>query len=269
MIETQVWKGWRALVTGASSGIGETLARRLAAGGVNLVLTARRADRLEQLATELRAAHGVEVAVIPADLGAADGPTQLLAAVAAQGLQIDMLVNNAGLAATGPFAQTAQDRELLMLQVNVVAVAQLAHQLVPAMVERGRGHVVFVGSIAAYMSIPLMGGYAGTKAYIKRFSEALGHELKGTGVGVTAIHPGGTITEFSDQAGITLTGFEAKLMMSADAVARIGLAAAAKGRLSVITGWMNWAMVRAFALLPRWLSLRIGYALYAKLTGHP
>lgn len=267
MIETNAWKGWRALVTGASAGIGDAIARRLAAGGVHLVLTARRADRLEALAAELRAQHGVEVDVFPADLGQPDGPEALVEAIEARGLAIDLLVNNAGLGAAGPFAKSSLSRELLAVQVNVVAVVALTHRLLPAMVARGRGHVVFVGSIAAYMSIPLMASYAGTKAYIRRFSEGLAHELRETGVGVTAIHPGGTVTEFGDQAGMTLGKTEERVMMTADAVARIGLEGAARGRMSVITGWFNRVTVWLMQALPRALSLRIAHGLYAKITG--
>lgn len=260
------FKGWRALVTGASAGIGAELARALAKAGCNLVITARRVERLKALAAELRDAHGVEVAVVAGDLATPAGIDAVVAGCDAAG-PVDLLVNNAGLGKAGRFLDNDWAMEQAVLAVNVGACLALTHRLVPAMVERGRGHVVFLGSIAAYTPIPWFAAYAASKAYIKRFAEGLSRELAGTGVGVTTVHPGGTASEFSDVAGMALDERLEKTLMPAAAVVDIGLRGAARGKLNVVTGALNVLTVWLMRLVPTGLMMRVTGGLYQKLAG--
>ena len=188
-----------ALITGASSGIGAEFARRFAAAGANLVISARRVERLESLADELRTSHKVEVTVIPADLARPDGAQALAAALA--GRQIDILINNAGWGHIGHFATEDPIGITEELQVNVVALTQLARHFLPGMLERNRGIVVNLASTAAFQPVPNMAVYAATKAYVLSLTEALWGEVRGSNVRVLALAPGGTATEFFDIAG--------------------------------------------------------------------
>ncbi|HJO03585.1 MAG TPA: SDR family oxidoreductase [Acidobacteriota bacterium] len=185
-----------ALVTGASSGIGLELARLFAADGHDLVLTARRESRLRQLAAELSETHGVEVAVVAADLAAPDAPRALHDTVEQRGLQVDALVNNAGFGSSGSFADADLDRQLEMIQVNVGALVELTGLCLPAMRRRGRGWIMNVASTAAFQPGPLMSVYFATKAFVLHFSEAIAEEVREEGVVVSAFCPGPTLTEF-------------------------------------------------------------------------
>ncbi len=260
--------GWRALVTGASAGIGQEMARVLADWKVDLVLTARRKEKLDALAEELRA-KGVDVVVIAGDLGQRGGPAELVEAIATQGLEIDLLVNNAGVGVADFFSEAGWAPHGLMLQVNVVALTELTSRLLDGMLERKRGHIVNVGSVSAFAPMPRMAAYGGTKAYVKALSEGLSHELRHTPVGVTAVHPGGTRSEFSESAGMDVPAKLDKTMMTSREVALIGLKAAAAGKTSVVTGFMNKLTVWAFALAPTRLVMMIVDGLYRQLTGGP
>ncbi len=256
-------------MTGASAGIGEAMARQLAAAGTHLVLVARRESKLRELAEELRSAHGVEAEVVAADLARPDAVAELVRSLEERGLSIDLLINNAGIAATGFVAEGDDATHGRMVQVNVAAPTELIARLVPGMLERRRGHVLNVGSMAAFTPIPRMAGYAGSKAYLHAFSEALWFELRRTPVGVTALHPGGTRSEFVDKAGMKLTARYERAMMSSEDVARIGLRAAARRKRWVVPGPLNRLGIALLAFVPTRLVMRIFDRVYADLQGGP
>jgi len=260
------WKGKTALVTGASSGIGEAIARRLAAQGCHVILTARRRERLEKLRDELVAKHGVQADVIEADLSQTGGADAVFEKVRGLGREVDFLVNNAGLGISGTFAsQTAEDDQV-MLQVNVASLVRLTRLFLPGMLARGAGDVLLISSIAAFLPIPTFAVYAATKAFVKGFGEALAYELRGTGVRVTVACPGGTISEFASVGGFRKTRAHEMGSMSADHVARIALRAMARGRRSLVTGWANALMMALARLLPGFLRLRAA-AVFQRAAG--
>jgi len=245
------------------------MARVLAAADCELVLTARREARLEALAAELREAHGVSVHVVASDLSTLDGPARLVSTLAERGLEVDVLVNNAGVGRVGPILDADADAELAMVRLNVTAVVELTHALARGMRERGRGHVVLVGSVAAFMPIPRMGTYAATKHFVGAFGDALSYELRDSAVGVTTIHPGGTRSEFSDTAGMRLPEIIEGSLMTSRQVADIGLRAAGRGRRSVVTGFANALQVFLFRFAPRVALLWIGDTIYKRLEAEP
>lgn len=242
-----------ALVTGASAGIGQAFADVFAANGFDLIVVARREDRLRTMAASLAQRHGARVHVFPADLAAADASAQLAGRIAAAGLTVDALVNNAGYAVAGAFLKSDWPRHAEFLQVMVVAVAELTHRLLPPMVERGYGRVINVASLAGLL--PAAGGhtlYAAAKSFLIRFSESLSEELLHRGVHVTAVCPGFTWSEFHDVAGTRhimnrMPGF---MWMDADAVARQGYAAVMAGRPVYVPGRVNTAIAALGRLLP-------------------
>jgi short-subunit dehydrogenase len=242
--------GQRALVTGASSGIGKELARILAAEGANLVITARRAERLEALAAEIKQAHGVDVRVEALDLGDPAAPLQLFERTEGAGVAIDVLVNNAGFGDWRDFVDTPWERYQGMLQLNVTALTELTHRFLPAMIERKHGHVMNVASTGAYVPCPSFAVYAATKAYVRNMTEALDYELKGSGVRAISVCPGGTKTEFIEQAGQKLKGSAEPFMMTAERCAQIAVAKMLAGRRNVVTGFINWLSMLLLRFLP-------------------
>ncbi|PJN04874.1 dehydrogenase [Streptomyces sp. CB01201] len=193
-----------ALVTGASKGLGEAYARELASRGAHLVLVARSADALHALAGQLRKAHSVRVDVIAADLSDRRSPQAVVDAVGELGLDVDLLLNNAGMGSVGPFLSRPLEPNLQSVDVNVTALIGLVHLLAPGMVERGRGGIVNVASTAAFQPMPYQASYAATKAFVLSFTEALAEEVRGTGVRVMAAHPGATDTGFFDRTTATM-----------------------------------------------------------------
>jgi hypothetical protein len=247
-----------ALITGASAGIGLELAKRFAAGGHALILTARRADELNKLAEQLKAAHKVDVHVFPLDLGAPDGPAKLHEQVTAAGLTVDVLVNNAGFGTLGPFLDTELEKELAMIRLNVSAVVDLCGRFVPAMKARGSGRVLNVASVAAFQPGPFMAIYYGTKAFVLSFSEALWDELRGSGVTVTCLCPGPVRTEFADVAGMHGTNlFSGPNVMDVGPVCDAAFKATMKGKRLVVPGFLNRLLVFAVRFAPRRMVLRI------------
>lgn len=243
-----------AVITGASGGIGLDLARGLAARGHNLFLVARSAARLRAVADELAAAHGVTTAVHVADLADPAAPAALCAALDAAGIAPEVLVNNAGVGAYGPFLDAPLAETMAMIQLNVAALTELTGRLVPGMVRRGHGRVLQVASTAAFQPGPLLAVYYATKAYVLSFSEALGNELAGTGVTVTTLCPGPTRTDF--QARAKLSGarlLRGPLMMDAAAVAEAGLEGMWAGRAVVIPGLVNKLTAATPRFVPRGL----------------
>ena len=235
MAGVEVFKGKWALVTGASAGIGVALARELAAHGANLILTARRRERLETLAAELRG-RGADVRILTADLMDADAPRAIFEAIGREdggaGLAVEILVNNAGLGQYGDFYSSDLQQELRQVRVNCEAVVHLTRLFVPAMVERGRGWVLVVASTASFQPVPFLSTYAATKGFDRMFAVALAEELAPRGVTVTALCPGPTETEFFDVAGAA--AFRNKRDQTAEAVARIGVHALARGKRTII-----------------------------------
>jgi len=244
--------GHRGLVTGASSGIGADIARSLATRGADLVISARRLDRLDALATELRERHRVQVEVVAADLGAPGGAAALWAAATATG-PIDLLVNNAGFGHFRPFADVDFARDTEMLQLNVTSVVELCHRFVA---QGHRGWILNVASIAAWQAAPNFASYGASKAFVRNFSEALHYELAPR-VQVTCLCPGGTHTEFHATAGAGDYGAIARASMLPSAkVAEQGVRALLRGKKTLVTGWLNKIACFLTGLAPRWLSSR-------------
>ncbi len=254
------WQGQWALVTGASAGIGWALAMELAAGGANLVLTARRRERLEQLSSQLRSQHPIRVLLFAADLGKPSAPDEIFAFTKRYDVAIDLLVNNAGFGAYGEFHKIELERQLEMVQVNIAAVIHLTHLYLPAMIERRRGHVLIVSSTAAFQGVPYITTYAATKAFDLLFAEALAEEVRPYGVRVCALCPGSTATEFHEAAGQPER--TRRRQESAKKVARVGLRALARGKSSVISGLSNWLGVQGQRIAPRRLVTRVAASLF-------
>ncbi|MFI4966577.1 MAG: SDR family NAD(P)-dependent oxidoreductase [Caulobacterales bacterium] len=249
-----------ALITGASAGIGAAFARAYAARGHDLALVARRVERLEALAAELSQAHGIEAFAVPADLAAFEAHAAVLAAVAARGRVVDVLVNNAGFSIAQSFAGVPWARQRDFLMTLVVNACGLAYGVIPGMVERGRGAVVNVGSMAAFA--PGVAGhslYPGAKSLMVSFSQALAAELKGTGVRVTVTCPGFTLTEFAQANGTKAVMDQAprRFFQTAEQVVATTLAASDRGQVLVIPGLHNQVAALVLRYLPQPLLIAI------------
>jgi hypothetical protein len=239
-----------SVVTGASSGIGEALARRLANDQRSLVLVARRADRLEALARELATARRIEAVAIPCDLMRADGPAVLAAELDRRGLEVDWLVNNAGFGTFGKFHELPVERELDEIHLNVTALVALTGLLLPGMVKRRAGAIVNVASVAGFGPMGLNATYSATKAFVIAFSEALAVDVEGTGVHVLCVCPGFTRTEFQEKARIDTSDVPGFAWMTAEEVADQAVAAVGKQRV-LVTGALNRMMAMSLRLVPR------------------
>lgn len=216
-----------------------------------MILTARRSDRLEEIATELRAAHKITVHVFAADLAQPDAPERLLAEIAAAGLPVDTLINNAGYGARGDFAELDRASQLGQIDLNCRALVSLAHGVLPQMIARRSGGILNVASTAAFQPGPWTAVYYATKAFVLSFSEALHEEVRRRGVRVTALCPGPTRTEFADRAGMTDMALFTILASNADDVVRDGLAALEEGLAVKVSGLLNAAMADAVRFTPR------------------
>ena len=246
------------LITGGSSGIGRELARLFAADGVPLVLVARGAAELARTAAELTRTHQVDVMTIAADLSVPAEIERLVERIRAGGIEVEVLVNNAGFGGGGPFARSRLADDIGMIAVNVSAVTHLTRLLLPAMLERGHGRILNVGSTAGFQPGPFMAVYYATKAYLLSFSEALAEELAGTGVTVTTLCPGPTETGFAKRAGILTTRlFRSATLMSAAEVARAGHAGVLRGDRLVVPGLVNKVVSQAGRVVPRRLLARV------------
>ena len=248
------------LITGASSSIGEAFAEVFAAEGFDLVITARREERLMAVADRLRTQHGSHVEVIAVDLSGHDAPARLCDEIARRGLVVDALVNNAGYGVPGTFAASPWARQAALLQVMVVALAELTHRLLPGMVNRGYGRIVNVASLAAFVPAPAGHTlYAACKAFVVKFSESLASEVTRSGVHVTALCPGFTRSEFHDVTGTrdAVRELPSWLWMDATQVAREGFDAVMAGTPIHVTGRIN----RAIATLARYVPNRVLVAL--------
>jgi uncharacterized protein len=252
--------GLRALVTGASSGIGAEIARALARRGANVVLAARRTDKLDALAAELREAHGIAAEVITADLAVPGAAGALWERATAGGRAVDVLINNAGFGHFRPFGTVAVARESEMLQLNVVALVELAHAFVTAHRERPPekpAYLMNVASIAAWQAVPNFSTYAASKTFVRSFSEALYYEQRGRAVRVHCLCPGGTVTDFHATAGAGNYGklANASMLPAAD-VAEAGVRAMLRGKKTLVTGVLNKLSAFFTGMLPRWLASR-------------
>ena len=241
------------LITGASSGIGEAFADVFASEGFDLVLTARREERLRAVAERVRGRFGVAVHLIVADLAERDAPGRICGEIAARGLAIDALVNNAGYGIPGRYIGTSWERQEALLQVMIVGLAELTHRLLPPMVERGYGRIINVASLAGL--VPASAGhtlYAASKAFVVRFSEALAHEVSASGVHVTALCPGFTRSEFHDRTGTreTVSRLPAWMWMDSPTVARQGYDAVTQGIPVYINGRVNRTIAGLVKYLP-------------------
>ncbi len=245
--------GKTALVTGASSGIGAEIARHLAKRGCNLVLTARRGDRLEALAKELSDAHSVSADVIAFDLGVHGAAAELHAKTVDK--DISILVNNAGFGGYQHFEEASTDRVSQMIQLNVVSLAELCHLFVNDFRERSdQTYILNVGSMVAWMPIPYFATYCATKSFVRNFSECLAAQLKKTNVSVTCLSPGGTRTEFNEVSGQQLNKMADASLMSAERCAGIGVRAMLKKKRNVVSGFSNKLMCFLTRFVPRRLS---------------
>lgn len=249
----------RALVTGASSGIGAGFAKLLASAGTDLVLVARTADDLERLAGQLRGASGVTVDVLPADLTAEADRKAVRDRLGAASEPIDLLINNAGIGTSGAFGAIPLEREVALVQLNVVAVVELAHAAVNAMQARGRGGVINVSSLSGLQPYPHGANYGASKAYVNSLSKALSTELSGHGVKVLALCPGFTRTSFQSSAGISRTPIPDWLWLTPEQVAREGLSALRSGRSVRVVGaafrvWAGFTKIVPDVLIRRALA---------------
>ncbi len=249
-----------ALVTGASSGIGAAFARELAARGINLVLTARRAERLHALAETLRQAHGIRIEVMPCDLAERDAPRALCEQLAARGIFIETLVNNAGYGVTGYFLSQPWAVQADFIQVLMTAPTELCHRLLPGMIERGRGRIINVASLAGH--IPGSAGqtlYAGAKSYLIRMSQALHLEYRQDGVNTCALCPGFTYSEFHDVTGsrAMMSKLPGWMWMDAETVVRQGLDAVERGEAVHVNGRVNRLIKSMLKLMPDRLALHL------------
>ncbi len=241
-----------ALITGASSGIGKEFARYHASKGGDLIITARRDAALTALKDELESKHGVTVHSIALDLAADGGARQLIDEVAARGLQVDILINNAGFGGHGLHTQRSWDSEAAMIDLNVKALVELSHGFGKDMVARGQGKILNVASTAAMIPGPFQANYFATKAYVMSYSQALDEELREFGVTVSSLNPGLVHTEFVATANLADTGLSTQKGASAESVAKIGYDGMMKGKLIIINEpRLNFLLNWVTPLLPR------------------
>ena len=247
MADVRDFNGKWALVTGASAGIGIALARELAKHGAKLILTARRIDRLEALAAELKA-KAAEVRVVAADLNDPAAPQQIYDATEGAGLAVDILINNAGLGQHGAFSESPVEQELSQVKVNCEAMVRLTRLFVPRMVERRRGWIMILASTASFQPVPYLTTYAATKAFDRFFALGLAAEVARFGVKVTALCPGPTESEFFQVA--RSENFMPGGKQSAEEVARLGIAALAQGRRTIVPYFAGKLTAQLVRFLP-------------------
>lgn len=239
-----------ALITGASSGIGAEFARRLAAHGMHLVLTARRKELLDALAEELHTRHGTKTEIIAGDLTDPAEPQRLCEAIASKGIAIELLVNNAGFGWVGTVDETDASRMRNLVQLNVASLTDLTYRLLPPMLERGHGGVINVSSVAGFQPVAYMPTYSASKAFVLHFSEALWAECRDRGVTVTALCPGTTQTDFFDVANVP--GWLKKHQFSTpEEVVKAAIKALERRKQFVIPGWKNWLITFGVRLARR------------------
>ena len=239
------------LITGASSGIGLELTRLFAAAGSDLVLVARREDKLAEIADELRANHDITVRVLPADLSQPSAAVAIYEILSSTGIDVDILVNNAGFGARGPIAELSIARQLQMMQVNMTTLVELTRRLVPGMILRGWGGILNVASTASFQPGPYMAVYYASKAFVLSFTESLAGELSDTAINVTCLAPGPVATEFAATAGVDDTILFKAGVLEASQAAWAGYQGLRRGKILVIPGLRNKFTATAVRFLPR------------------
>jgi short-subunit dehydrogenase len=253
------------LITGASSGIGEVFARKLAAQGHNLLLVARSEDKLITLCNELGRAGSIHAQYAAMDLSEQDAPSRLFAETQTRGLEIDFLINNAGFGSMGDFTRLDPEREVDMIDLNVRSLVELTHRFLAPMRERKSGSIINVASTAGFQPVPFMATYAATKAFVLSFTEALSEENRPYGVKLMALCPGVTDTNFFDAAKIQRP--PARIAQTPEAVVNTALRALARGKSSVVSGWTNLMMIESERLVPRSVVRRIAGSMLRKTVG--
>ena len=254
-----------ALITGASSGIGEAFARKLAARGRNLLLVARSEDKLITLCSELGRSQRISAQFVAMDLAEDGAAARLFDEVSGRDLQVDLLINNAGFGSMGDFAELDPDRELGMIDLNVRALVDLTHRFLQPMRERRGGAIINVASTAGFQAVPFMATYAATKAFVLSFSEALWEENRSYGIKVMALCPGVTDTAFFDASHMRRP--PVRTAQTADQVVDTALRALKRGKSSVVSGWTNLVMMESERVLPRRLVLRTMGAVMRSVAG--
>ena len=257
---TSDWKGKWALVTGASAGIGKALAEELAAGGTHLLLTARRRDRLEELASLLRSKFQIQAEIFEADLSRPSAPQEIFNFAQEKGIAIDLLINNAGFGQFGELTAVDTQRLLDMVQVNCTAVLHLTRLFLPQMITRRRGDVLIVASTASFQAVPYISTYAATKVFDLYLAEGLAEEMKPHGIRVCALCPGTTQSEFHEVAGHP--SHSKGHQETAEKVAKTGLRALAAGKSYVISGLGNYLGAHGERLVPRRFVTRVAANLF-------
>src|SRR3989440_5286397 len=242
------------LITGASSGIGEAFARKLAARGHNLLLVARTEEKLVMLCSELGRIQSIRAQYVAMDLSKPDAPARLFAETQQRDLEIDFLINNAGFGSMGDFAKLDLEGELNMIDLNIGALVELTHRFLQPMRERRSGRIINVASTAGFQAVPFMATYAATKAFVLSFSEALWEENRPYGIRVMALCPGVTETNFFEAARMQRP--PARVSQTAEEVVETALRALRRGKSSVISGWTNFFMIESERIVPRKLILR-------------
>jgi short-subunit dehydrogenase len=249
----------RTLITGSSTGIGAALAEVFAAHGHDLILVARNREKLQSRATELEQKFKVKVAWFTEDLADPGGPARVQRAVSAEGLDVDNLVNNAGVGLYGQFVGTDLDAERKMIQLNITSLVELTKRFLPSMVQKQRGRILNVASTAAFVPGPWMSIYYATKAFVLSFSEAINYELSPKGITVTTLCPGPTESEFKVRAGSQRSRLFEALVMDAPTVARVGYDGMMNGKAVVIPGLRNKLVPISARLAPRSLVAMMSY----------
>src|SRR5213080_3117162 len=243
------------LITGASSGIGEAFARRLAARGHNLLLVSRTEENLITLCSELGRGQRIRAQFVAIDLSQPDAPAQLFEEATRRDLQIDFLINNAGFGSMGDFADFDLARELNMIDLNVKSLVELTHRFLQPMIERKQGAIINVASTAAFQPVPFMATYAATKAFVLSFSEALWEENRAYGIKVLALCPGVTETGFFVASQMKKP--PARFVQTSEDVVETALRGLKRGKSSIISGWPNLLMIEVERIVPRSLILRV------------
>lgn len=245
-----------SLITGASSGIGEAFARRLAGAGRDLFLVARSEDKLRSLCKELSEEHGIRADHAAIDLSVQGSDRELFETTESRGLEFDLLINNAGFGSMGDFAELDLARELEMIRLNITALVALTHRYLAGMRERRSGTIINVSSAASFQPVPFMATYAATKAFVTSFSEAIAEENRPFGIQVLALCPGSTSTNFFEASNID-RALKIKGQQTADQVVDTALAALNGRRVKVVSGWTNYLVASATNLIPNSLITRV------------
>jgi short-subunit dehydrogenase len=251
-------KAKHALVTGASSGIGVDFAKILAEAGCHLIIVARRLERLQEQKKNLQEQYGIQVEIISMDLNDPDAPQKLYEEIKNKSIDVEILINNAGVGLYGYFIEIPWEQEKNMLTLDILNLVHLTKLFAKEMVERNSGYILNVASIGAFQPAPTYASYSAAKSFVLNFTEALNYELRHTQVKVTALSPGATQTEFFQIAGQQkLTLFQKLFIMKSYPVAKIGIKAMLKGKPSVIAGWMNAFSMFSYRFMPRRLTTMI------------